>query len=59
MVIFVKSNIFGLGQTMGGAFITGSAFNKDNTVLQTGNVNNLLFVHDVVTRCWLNIVIRF
>ncbi len=51
MVIFVKSNIFGLGQTMGGAFITGSAFNKDNTVLQTGNVNNLLFVHDVVTRC--------
>ena len=32
VVIFVKANNFGLVQTMGGAFIRGSAFIRDNTV---------------------------
>ncbi len=32
MAIFVKANNFGLVQTMGGAFIRGSAFIRDNKV---------------------------
>ncbi len=38
MVIFVKSNSLGLGQTMGGAFIRGSVFIRENTVI------NLYFI---------------